>query len=44
MAWLIENRDKIRKQAEDRYKKAKDFAWEKEGERLHKEIKQILNA
>jgi glycosyltransferase involved in cell wall biosynthesis len=44
IAWLIDNLQWIRKEASDRSKKAKDFAWEKEGERLHTEIKQILNA
>jgi hypothetical protein len=44
LSWLIENKEQIRKHSQNRFEKAKSYAWEEEGAILHEEISQLFHA
>jgi glycosyltransferase involved in cell wall biosynthesis len=44
LSWLIENKEQIRKHSQNRFEKAKSYAWEAEGAILHEEISQLFHA
>jgi hypothetical protein len=44
LSWLIENKEQIRKHSQNRFEKAKSYAWEQEGAILNEEISQLFHA